>query len=63
MAQENGSFPKSLIWVEDSHGDYEGEGNMFGGKYAVTNYRWYFYGVLEMQLRNTNLRMVSRDNS
>lgn len=37
MAQGNGSFPKSLIWVVDWLGEYEEEGNMFGGKYAVAS--------------------------
>lgn len=43
MAQGNGSFPKSLIWVVDQLGEYEGEGNMLRGKYAVTNVQMWSY--------------------
>lgn len=59
MAQGNGSFPKSLTWVVDQLGEYEGEGSMFGEKYTTTKFK---FGVIEMKLRNTNLRMI-RDNS
>lgn len=58
MTQRSVHFPKSLFWVIDYLEEYEREEKMLEGKYAIIVFK---LRVMEMKLRNINLRVIIRD--